>query len=69
MLLYTKRQGGIILVTKQEIIDAAYQIGFADIGFTTAEPFDSHKAILEERASFYDWTYERGMDLLKGTDP
>lgn len=57
------------MITKQEIIDAAHQIGFADIGFTSAEPFDSHKAILEERSSFYDWTYERGMDLLKGTDP
>ncbi|MFY9120252.1 MAG: hypothetical protein WAO57_08020, partial [Syntrophomonadaceae bacterium] len=57
------------MITKQEIIDAAHQIGFADIGFTSAEPFDSHKAILEERASFYDWVYERGMDLLKGTDP
>ncbi len=57
------------MITKQEIIDAAYQIGFADIGFTTAEPFDSHRAILEERSSFYDWAYEKGMDLLKGTDP
>lgn len=57
------------MITKQEIIDAAHQIGFADIGFTSAEPFDSHKAILEERSSFYDWVYERGMNLLRGTDP
>src|SRR5690554_278038 len=70
MLLYLQKgRGAFTLITKQEIIDAAHQIGFADIGFTSAEPFDSHKAILEERASFYDWVYERGMDLLKGTDP
>ena len=38
------------MLTKEEIIKKAHELGFEDIGFTTAEPFDSQKEILKERA-------------------
>lgn len=57
------------MLNKADIIAAAEQLGFADIGFTTAESFDRQKEILIERQEFYSWAQEKGLDLLQGTDP
>ena len=54
---------------KEDIINEAYHLGFADIGFTSAEPFDKQREILLEREDFYDWVYKINLDLLQGTDP
>lgn len=56
-------------LTKLQIIDEAKKIGFDDIGFTTADPFESQKAVLAERRKEYAWTASVGMDLAAGTDP
>ncbi len=34
---------------KQDVIDKALELGFADVGFTTMEPFESQKKILNSR--------------------
>ncbi len=34
------------MISKNEIIEKAYECGFGDIGFTSAEPFDSQKELL-----------------------
>jgi len=45
------------------------KIGFDDIGFTTAEPFDSQKEVLLSRHEEYNWIIESGFKLLEATDP
>ena len=45
------------------------KIGFDDIGFTTAEPFDSQKEVLLSRQEEYNWIMESGFKLLEATDP
>jgi epoxyqueuosine reductase len=57
------------MVHKKEIIEKAYECGFGDIGFTTADPFDVQKTLLEERRTTYEWVAKSGMDLWGGTDP
>ena len=57
------------MVTKKEIIEKAYECGFGDIGFTTAEPFDVQKTVLNERRPAYEWVAKSGLDLWAGTDP
>ena len=60
------------MLTKEEIIKEALKRGFDDIGFTTAEPFESHKRVLEERREDYNWTIENehvGYDISEGIDP
>lgn len=57
------------MITKEHIIEKAYALDFGDIGFTTAEPFNEQKKILEERAKKYEWARENGILLLEGTDP
>ncbi|MGE5405908.1 MAG: epoxyqueuosine reductase [Candidatus Saccharibacteria bacterium] len=57
------------MLNKEAIIDEAYRLGFVDIGFTTAEPFKSHKEALDEREASYSWTRDKGIDLWNGTDP
>jgi epoxyqueuosine reductase len=57
------------MLTKREITEKALELGFADVGFTTAEPFTSQQEILEERKESYDWTLTGGLDLAGGTDP
>lgn len=53
-----------------ELVEAkARELGFADIGFTTAEPFETQRQILAERQEGYSWTLESGLDLMAGTDP
>jgi len=55
--------------TKRELIDRARELGFCDIGFATAEPFDSQLEILRERREAYAWTAAAGLDLVAGADP
>ena len=57
------------MITKGDVIRAAYDNGFADIGFTTAEPFDTHKEFLSSRQEEYGWAQAVGLDLMAGTDP
>lgn len=54
---------------KQKIIDKAKELGFADIGFTTAAPFDEHRQMLEQRKDEYAWAESVGLALMTGTDP
>jgi epoxyqueuosine reductase len=57
------------MIQKYDLIEKAYACGFGDIGFTTAEPFDSQKALLQERQNEYAWVFKFGLDLIAGTDP
>ncbi len=57
------------MITRQEIVQRAHAHGFEDVGFTTAEPFDSHKTFLENRKDEYGWVEERGLHLMEGIDP
>ncbi len=45
--LKPKKEGIGAMLTKNDIIDKALDLGIGDIGFTTADPFDSQKEILE----------------------
>ncbi|MFC1820517.1 epoxyqueuosine reductase [Thermodesulfobacteriota bacterium] len=56
------------MLSKKEIIEKSAELSFADIGFTTVEPFTSQKEILEDRKELYQ--HFRGyQDMIKGTDP
>ncbi len=57
------------MVTKDMINEKARELGFGDIGFTTASPFDDHRDILKERAEEYEWVEKAGLGLMAGTDP
>jgi epoxyqueuosine reductase len=57
------------MLNKNEIIEKAYECGFGDIGFTTADPFETQKALLLERYKDYEWAFNAGLDLVAGTDP
>lgn len=57
------------MINKEDIIRIARENGFEDIGFTGAEPFDSHRETLEQRQQEYGWIEEKGLALLQGTDP
>jgi epoxyqueuosine reductase QueG len=45
------------MISKNEIIERAYECGFGDIGFTTADPFETQKELLQERYQDYEWTW------------
>jgi epoxyqueuosine reductase len=57
------------MLTRTAIEDAARSLGFADLGVTTAEPFDSHRAYLEAHQETYGWTEAAGLPLKAGCDP
>lgn len=57
------------MITKADIIRVAYENGFEDVGFTTADPFPDHKQLLLERSEEYEWAEAVGLNLLSGTDP
>ena len=57
------------MVTRDDIIEKALGLGFADAGFTTAEPFESHRQCLAERTEDYRWAEAGGLALTAGTDP
>lgn len=57
------------MISKEAIVLKARECGFEDAGFTTAEPFDTHRQFLLERQAEYGWAEAVGLDLMKGTDP
>ena len=57
------------MITKADIIKAAHECGFEDVGFTTADSFDTHKEFLAAHQEEYGWTEAAGLDLMNGTDP
>ena len=57
------------MVGKREVIEKARECGFEDTGFTTAAPFETQRAYLEERREDYAWAIQSGLDLIAGTDP
>ena len=57
------------MITKSDIMKAAYEHGFEDVGFTTADPFPDHKQLLLDRREEYAWAETVGLHLLDGTDP
>jgi epoxyqueuosine reductase len=57
------------MLTKKDIIVEAQKLHFKDIGFTSAEPFDSQKDVLLSRQKEYQWVTEAGMDLIAGIEP
>ncbi len=57
------------MLTQKSIADRAMELGFADIGFTDAQPFCDHQKVLEERKQSYDWLCKLGLDLSLGIDP
>jgi epoxyqueuosine reductase len=56
------------MVSKNELIEKAGELGFADIGFSGVEPFFSQKQILEERQEAYQ-VFKGFPEMIKGTDP
>jgi len=56
------------MLSKTDVIDKAYALGFDEIGFTTAEPFVKQKEILLERKEGYAHL-QRDNHLVRGTDP
>ncbi len=57
------------MLTRESIIEEALRLGFGDIGFTTAEPFESHRACLAGRQEEYGWAERAGLALMDGVDP
>ena len=57
------------MLSRKEVIRVAQANGFEDVGFTTAEPFESHREFLENRQAEYGWAEQVGLELMKGTDP
>jgi epoxyqueuosine reductase len=57
------------MLSRNEIAEKAHELDFEDIGFTTAEPFESQREILRQREAEYAWTSAAGLDLVAGTDP
>ena len=52
------------MITKSDIIKAAYEHGYEDVGFTTADPFPDHKQLLLDRREEYEWAEAVGLELL-----
>jgi epoxyqueuosine reductase len=57
------------MITRNNIIEKALHLGFGDVGFTTAEPFDSHRECLRDRQEEYGWAESAGLALMAGVDP
>jgi len=57
------------MLTKENIKACAKRLGFADIGFTSAEPFNSQREYLLEHQEQYGWIEKAEFSLLAGTDP
>jgi epoxyqueuosine reductase len=55
-------------VLKRDIQRKALVLGFQDIGFTTAEPFETQKEVLDSRQAAYAFLDSR-MNLTEGIDP
>ena len=57
------------MLSRNDVVRAAHENGFEDAGFTTAEPFESHREFLTGRQEEYGWAEQVGLELMKGTDP
>jgi len=57
------------MLTRETVIERGRELGFEDVGFTTAEPFVEHKALLLEMRAEYAWAEAVGLELVNGTDP
>lgn len=57
------------MITKKEVIDKAKELGFDDIGFTTAEVFTSQLEYIDSEDKRYDWTIEAGLKLKESIYP
>ncbi len=57
------------MLSQNDIRQAAHANGFEDVGFTTAEPFESHREFLQGRQAEYGWAAAVGLELMQGTDP
>lgn len=56
-------------ISAEAIVEKGRDLGFADVGFTTADPFDEHRDFLVEHQDRYGWTEPAGIDLVGGSDP
>lgn len=54
---------------EQEIKEYALDLGFDEVGITTAEPFEQLEHALEERRDSYYWITEGLLELKKATNP
>jgi epoxyqueuosine reductase len=57
------------MLNKMDVIAKARELEFDEIGFTTAEPFQSQSEILDERKEAYNHYFREDFSLIKGTDP
>jgi len=57
------------MLSKEMIIERARELGFDDIGFTTADRFEAQDEVLRSRREGYAWLNSVGVDLFEGTDP
>lgn len=57
------------MLSADQLRDKAQELGFADIGFTSAEPFSHQQKVLKERREEYAWVQSLGLNLEGGTDP
>jgi len=57
------------MITRNDIVQAGYDAGFEDVGFTTAEPFYDHAQQLSKMTDEYAWAEDIGLALTKGIDP
>jgi len=57
------------LLTRNSLIEKALELGFGDLGVTTAEPFGAQLEYLRDHQDEYGWTEKVGLGLMTGTDP
>jgi epoxyqueuosine reductase len=57
------------MISRETIIEQGRRLGFADIGFTTADPFTEHRKFLADRQQEYGWAEAVGLALMAGVDP
>ncbi len=55
--------GDMTGLTREDIIAKACELGFEDVGFTTAEPFGTHLDFLKDREDEYGWAEATGLKL------
>ena len=59
----------VTVTGRSDIVEEALKLGFEDVGFTTAEPFDAQLEYLRNHQEEYGWTEKVGLGLMAGTDP
>ena len=57
------------MLSKDSIVKEGHKLGFEDVGFTTAEPFEDHRKLLLSKEEEYGWAQKVGLDLKNGVDP